>query len=45
MQNVHNLFIDNHMLLWYTIYRQREREQEQNPGVKTVGCRIYNYKL
>nr|DAM81306.1 MAG TPA: Thymidine kinase from Herpesvirus C-terminal [Caudoviricetes sp.] len=42
MQNVNNLFIDKHSPLWYTIYRQREREQRQNPRVKTVGCRIYN---
>jgi hypothetical protein len=42
MQNVHNLFIDNYMVLCYTIYRQREREQGQNPEVKTLGCRIYN---
>nr|DAP73858.1 MAG TPA: hypothetical protein [Caudoviricetes sp.] len=34
MQNVHNLFIDNYMLLWYTIYRQREREQRQVPESK-----------
>lgn len=42
MQNVNNLFIDNHGLLCYNIYRQREREQRQNLGVKTIGCRIYN---
>lgn len=41
MQNVHNLFIDNYCLLWYTIAVNKRKGMNR----KTIGCGDNNLTL